>query len=244
MQATAVTWQPSQPGFLGVVDQLLRDPRGLIDRIDETAAPQALIQHLTTIIVFGAAAFGGAIGTYRGGVQLLYAAVKLPAAVMMTTVLCAPLLSCLNLALDRPADLRRDLARLLAALGLASLVLAAEAPIVLLAALVDMPYHALIQLLVALCVIAGLVGALLLLRMLVRSSRRGLVALILVLGSLGGAVGAQVSWGLRPFVVRPRTVEVPFVRSVEGDFFSSVATSARSARGIYDEPGAYGEAWP
>jgi len=244
MQATAVTWQPAQPGFVGVVDQLLRDPRGLIARIDETATPHAMIQHLTTTIVVGAAAFGGAIGTYRGGVQVLYAGLKLPAAVVMTTVLCAPLLSCLNLALDRPADLRRDLARLLAALALASLVLAAEAPIVLLAALVHMPYHALIQLLVTLCAIAGLVGAQLLLRMLLRSSRRGLVALLLVLGSLGAVVGAQVSWSLRPFVVRPRTQVVPFVRGVEGDFFSSVFTSARSARGIYDAPEAAGEAGP
>ncbi len=38
-------------------------------------------------------------------------------------------------------------------------------------------------------------------------------------------VGAQTSWILRPFVVRPRTEHVPFVRALEGDFLDALRTS-------------------
>ena len=47
-------------------------------------------------------------------------------------------------------------------------------------------------------------------------------------------VGAQSAWLLRPFVVRPRTEHVPFVRAIEGDLLDAVRTSARSASGDYE----------
>jgi hypothetical protein len=46
-------------------------------------------------------------------------------------------------------------------------------------------------------------------------------------------VGAQVAWTLRPWLVRPRPPEVPFVRAVEGSLYDAVLGSTRSARGIY-----------
>jgi hypothetical protein len=47
-------------------------------------------------------------------------------------------------------------------------------------------------------------------------------------------VGAQTAWLLRPFLVRPRTEHVPFVRHLEGDLFGSVGVTMRSAAGVYD----------
>jgi hypothetical protein len=46
-------------------------------------------------------------------------------------------------------------------------------------------------------------------------------------------VGGQLSWALRPYLVRPRTEEVPFVREVEGGLLDAVSGAIRSARGIY-----------
>jgi len=46
-------------------------------------------------------------------------------------------------------------------------------------------------------------------------------------------VGGQLSWALRPYLVRPRTPDVPFVREVEGSLFDSVTGAMQSARGIY-----------
>jgi hypothetical protein len=49
------------------------------------------------------------------------------------------------------------------------------------------------------------------------------------------AVGGQTSWILRPYLVRPRTEQVPFVRAREGSFADALLMSSRSARGIYKE---------
>jgi hypothetical protein len=48
------------------------------------------------------------------------------------------------------------------------------------------------------------------------------------------AVGGQTSWMFRPYLVRPQTQHVPFMRAVEGDLADSVRMTARSAAGIYD----------
>ncbi len=48
-----------------------------------------------------------------------------------------------------------------------------------------------------------------------------------------GLVGTQMAWTLRPFLLRPRTPDIMFVRSIEGSFIEAVTVSARSARGIY-----------
>ena len=45
--------------------------------------------------------------------------------------------------------------------------------------------------------------------------------------------GMQMTWTLRPYVVRPRTEDVPFLRAREGSFLDSVSRSIDSARGIY-----------
>ena len=46
-------------------------------------------------------------------------------------------------------------------------------------------------------------------------------------------VGGQLSWALRPYLVRPRAPEVVFVREVGDTLFDAIAGSLRSARGIY-----------
>jgi hypothetical protein len=46
-------------------------------------------------------------------------------------------------------------------------------------------------------------------------------------------VGSHMAWTFRPYIVRPRTRDVPFIRSIEDGFFDSVARTSRSARGIY-----------
>lgn len=41
---------------------------------------------------------------------------------------------------------------------------------------------------------------------------------------------------LRPYLVRPRTEHIPFVRAREGGFADALYMSSRSARNVYDEP--------
>jgi methyl-accepting chemotaxis protein len=91
----------------------------------------ALARPLIVTIALGGAVFGAALGAYRGGLQVLYAAIKLPLATLLTAAICAPTLTALNAALGRAACIRRDFALVLAVLARGALVVAAEAPVVL-----------------------------------------------------------------------------------------------------------------
>jgi hypothetical protein len=184
-------------------------------------------------IVASAAVFGAALGMYRGGVQIAFAALKLPLVILLTAGLCAPALSALRHVVEGRTEVRRDLALVLASLALGSLVIAALAPVIMLAVSWGVGYHALILLTVVCCAIGGAVGLSLFVsgtREIARGSRLLISAVLLV---LVGLVGSQMTWTLRPYLVRPRTEDVPFLRHIEGGFLDAVATSSSSALGVY-----------
>lgn len=232
---TTLTVAPPPLGqaTLATIDQLLRDRRGLLERLDRGDDLAGLARTMILAIVVCAGVFGAALGLYRGGVQILYAAVKLPLVVLLTAAICTPALSALRRVAEGETTLRKDLALVLSSLALGSLVLAALAPLVTLAASWGISYHGLVLLTVVCCAAAGVVG----LGLFFSGTRSGtwgsraVVAGTLLL--LVAAVGVQMTWTLRPYVVRPRTEEVPFVRALEGGFLDSVGTSFDSARGIY-----------
>jgi hypothetical protein len=197
---------------------------------------------LITIAV-SCAIFGAAVGLYRGGVQILYAAIKFPLVMLLTAAITAPCLTAFNAALDRPHALRKDVALVLLALGFGSLLLVAQAPILVLAALLECAYHDMILLTFGCAAAAGL-GSLFVLGRGIRgqSGQHARITALALVGVLA-VVGAQVAWTMRPYVVRPRTVEVPFVRQIEGSLIEAVMGSSRSARGIYEERAWDEHAW-
>lgn len=227
-------------GPLEAVDLLLRDRTTFLHRIATIVDLLPMARALLVTSVVTAALFGASIGAYRGGIQIIYAAIKLPLAVLLTAGLVAPALTALGLAArssDAPLDLRlrfeRDAVLVLAALALGGLVTAALTPVVVLSQIFGVSYHELILTLSAACGVGGVLGLVLFLRGMWGRSGRGRVV-----SSLGGlalfaVVGSQMSWSLRPFLVRPKTEQVPFVRAIEGSLWDSVTRSVDSARGIY-----------
>jgi hypothetical protein len=215
------------------VDQLLREPREVLGRVRDGRALLPLARAMVLTIVLGAGIFGAVIGSFRGGLQLLYAGVKLPLVLLLTTAICAPALSALNVGLGRRAELRADLALVLCALARTSLALGAQAPVVLLAVRLGISYHGLVLLAVGCCGGSAAVGLSLFAAGLRESGARGVGWASLALLLVFGLVGSQLAWTLRPFMVRPRTPVAPFVRGVEGSFLDAVGRSVLSARGIY-----------
>ena len=67
-----------------------------------------------------------------------------------------------------------------------------------------------------------------------RAGRRGSTAVVIGLVTVFVMVGSQMAWTLRPYVVRPRSQEIQFLRNLEGSLYDAVRQSARSAMGIYD----------
>jgi hypothetical protein len=220
----------------GLVDGLLTDPHDTVERarLADASGQAVAVRVLLLAIAGGTAAFGAAVGFYRGGVQMLFAAVKLPIVVLLTAAVCTPALTLVGAALGRPARLREDLVRVLAALARGSLVLAALAPVLLVATALRLDYHQAVIVVVACCAGAGAAGLPLLGRAL-WAEKRGRIFLMATMLVVVAQAGTHTAWLFRPYLVRPRSEQVPFMRALDGSFLDSVERSCRSARGIYEE---------
>jgi hypothetical protein len=221
------------PASLGLVDQLLRDRGAILARIDRGHDLAALARTMIVTIAVATALVGASLGSYRGGIQILYAAIKVPLVLLLTAALCAPTLTALNLALGRPASLPRDLARFLAALAFGALVLLAEAPLFLLARSIELDYHETTLLMVGCFVVGGAASTAMLAAALRRSAAQHTGAVLATMLTVFALVGGQMAWTLRPYLVRPRTPDVPFIRDLEGSLYDAVLDTARSVRGDY-----------
>jgi hypothetical protein len=181
--------------------------------------PAAELPAARTLLLAAAssAAFGAAIGAYTGGRQILYAAVKMPLYFLCTLALS---FAALHLFAARDFRVRDTFRAALEAVALTTLVLAALAPVVALAALSCPPRHyaALVMLLVV-SVAAGGSAA------LARLHRRlGRPSLTLAWVLLYQFVGAQMAWLLKPWVGHSGRDDrfLPLRENLEGNFYESV----------------------
>jgi len=215
------------------VDQLLRDRKALLARIEGGHDLLEIARVMLVTIVVSSMSFGAAVGFYRGGEQIVYAALKFPLVLLFTAALCAPAFSALQKVVSGHTNVRADLALTLSSLALGSLFMAALAPVLLLAIMFEVDYHPLTLLTVACCSIGGVTGV----SLFVRGVRGDTLPRRLVTGAalflVVALVGTQMSWTLRPYLVRPRTEEVPFVRELEGSFLEAVGRSVLSSFEIY-----------
>jgi hypothetical protein len=219
---------------LGIIDQLLRDRSRFLARVDEAADLAPIARTLIITIAVCAAIFGGAVGAYRDGLQILFAAAKLPLVMLLTAGVSAPALIGFQRAVRGESSPLRDLVLVLASLALGALIIAAMVPVVLLALFFHVDYHAMVMIVVASCCVGGWMGLSMFARGIdprgASSGRWMTIAASLVVFAL---VGTQMSWSFRPYLVRPRTESVPFLRDREGSFLDAVWTAKDSLRGVY-----------
>ena len=228
-----LTGSPGSRPALGMIDLLLRDRDGMLQRIQRGTELAAILRTMIATIAVTMAIVGATLGSYRGGVQIAYAAVKLPVVLLGTAALSAPALSAIGAALGRRSRLAADLALVMAALAFGSLLLVACTPLVMLGRSVDLEYHRMVLAVVAMFAIAGAAALRMIWRGVALEAAPGWRTAVVGLCVVFSLVGGQLSWALRPYLVRPRTAEVPFVRDVEGSLFDSVTGAMQSARGIY-----------
>ena len=119
----------ARPARLAYVDELLKKPALAARAVEAESDLTARTRTYVKVLIACTATFGAALGFHRGGAQILYAAVKLPLVTLVTLAVVAPLLHLLNRALERPANMARDVSALVAALARGALVLAAETPL-------------------------------------------------------------------------------------------------------------------
>src|SRR5205823_2761052 len=135
----------------------------------------AVTRTLLGTVLLGAGMFGAVVGAYRGGIQLLYCAVKLPLLLLGTLILCVSPFVAIAQATRTGISARGVIALTLSSCARFSLVLAGLAPIVW---LVHgwFSYHAVILVIVAACGVAGLAAGALLFGGLRRAPGSGYLA--------------------------------------------------------------------
>ena len=218
---------------LGMIDLLLRDREAMLARIRKGSDVAAIMRTMIATIAVCMAIVGAALGSYRGGAQIAYAAIKLPIVLLGTAALSAPALSAIGAALGRRSRLSADLALVMAALAFGALLLAACTPLIMVGRALELDYHRMILSTVAMFAVAGLAALRMVWRAVALEAAPGWRTAVAGLCVVFSLVGGQLSWALRPYLVRPRTPEAPFLREVEGSLFDAVSGAFRSARGIY-----------
>jgi hypothetical protein len=223
--------EPGRGSLLGLCGTLLRDPEVLIARATDRRTFAAIAPRVLAVAVVGAALFGAVVGSYRGGVQIGFAALKMPLLLLVPLVVGLPAVGALFHLAGRPVAAQRLSMAGLVAMARTALVAVATAPVVWLAYDSGIGYHAAVVLLAGALLIAGAAGlpsvAAGLGSRTVRTRIAALAALMLL-----GAITAQTGWVLRPFVARP-TAEVSLLRPIEGDILGSLVRAPLAAVHVY-----------
>jgi hypothetical protein len=224
---------PAAPPALGAIDLLLRDREAVLARIGRGVELPALIRTMLATIAIAMAVVGAALGSYHGGIQIAYAAIKMPLVLLGTAVVSAPALTAIGGALGRRSRLASDLALVITALAFGALLLAATTPLLLLARALEVSYHRMILLSVAVFAVAGIAALQLICRGIAREGAPGWRTAIAGLCLVFSLVGGQLAWALRPYLVRPRAESVVFVHELEGSLLDAIRGSYDSSRGVY-----------
>ena len=193
------------------------------------------------VIVLGAALFGAAVGFWRSPLQALYAAIKFPLIILLTTLGNALLNAMLAPLLGLNLGFRQSLLAILMSFTIAAAILGAFSPVIFFMVWNTPPLtegaataaaaHSFIQLMeVVVIAFAGVAAHLRLLQLLRRLSGSAGVSRRVMLAWLTGNLflGSQLSWILRPFIGSP-WLPVEFLRdnAFHGSFYETVFRSVR-----------------
>jgi hypothetical protein len=200
---------------IAMMNRLLRSPSEVAKDCCEDRDLTNVAASAIAAILVGALLFGAAVGSWRGGPQIAYAALKLPLVTVGTLVLCVPAFYAIAATFGRPGSLRSAVSIMLVAGARFSLVLLAAAPVVWLTVNLGASYDA-VKLVAALAYALGGLAALgLILRAL--GPGPGKIATVVTFVAVFLLVGGQTAWILRPYLGTPGPGKVTlFTQKHEG----------------------------
>ena len=132
---------PPLGGTLDVLDELLRHRTRILRRIECNEDLILIARSMLICILVTMSVVGMGLGFFRGGIQILYAAIKVPVVVVLTVSICAPCFTAIKRAMDQPHDIARDFALVLSTMALGSMVIAALSPLLVMVIFYKLPYH-------------------------------------------------------------------------------------------------------
>lgn len=209
-----------------LLNRILRAPADVAKQCRSDRDVASIARTAIITLALAATAFGAAIGSWKGGKQIAFAALKLPIGVLGTLALAAPAFYVLAAAFGRPWPLRPVLSLMLAAGARFSLVLLALTPPLWLTIDFGAPYDV-IKLAATLAYgLAGLAGLEVIVRGLGDGAGKRMTILLFV--GVFMLIGAQSAWVLRPYLGSPGDPDVAlFTRAREGGLVVQLVKSVR-----------------
>jgi hypothetical protein len=211
---------------IALVNRLLRAPEEVAQDCKDDRDVAKVAKNAMLAIAICAAVFGAVVGSWHGGPQIGFAALKMPIVMLGTLILCAPAFYAVAAVFGRPWRFRAVVSLALVAGARFALVLLAAAPALWLTINLGAPYHA-IKLVAALAyALAGLAALTLLLRGLGDGSGKALTITLFV--GIFLMVGGQSAWILRPYLGTPGEKDIAlFTREKEGGLAVQLLHSVR-----------------
>lgn len=192
---------------LRIAAEVLRSPARAVDSCRDERIQRDWVRSCSFLVAIGGAAFGAAVGSFRGWGQAGISALKLPIVTLLTLAIAGPALHAIAGAFGRRDDLRASVTLLLAAGARSALVSLAFAPVLALVIDFGTGYATVRILALVAYALSGASGLSLLVTALgPDAGRRPALALF---AAVFLAVGAQSAWLARPYLGDPRDEHVP-----------------------------------
>lgn len=190
---------------------LLRSPAAVADECRRDGDVRGIVLQSLLTIAAGGAVFGGVVGASSGGRQIVYAALKLPLAMLAALVVFVPAFYAISAVFERRWTLRAIVALAVAAGARLGLALLAAAPVLWLVIDLGAPYEAVKLVAASAYALGGLAALRLFLPGIGPGPGRRTMSVVLMAVLLLG--GGQTAWVLRPYLGDPERPAVPFLAS-------------------------------
>ena len=221
-----------------VLTRLLRDRRQFLYEIRNRIKLESKMISLLIASTFFFAIYGGIVGSYSGGLQILSSAIKLPALYLITLLICIPTLYFFDILFGSKLDFKQYVALALTSVSVISVLLFSFAPVVLFFLISVQGYDFFLLLNVLIMSITGAVGVRLFYKgmydmvgpdSIEQQLRRRLLKGWVV---LYGLVGSQLGWTLRPFFGSEGQPFQLFRPEINGNFYAKVLESIGNMLGF------------
>lgn len=222
---------------LGVVETILRNRTLFFQEIRDGVGLREKMQAMLISSLVFMALYGAVMGSTHSLWQALSSAAKLPILFLATLFICAPTLYFFNVLFGSNQSLTQNVALILTAITVTSVLLLSFTPITLFFLLTTSQYQFFKLLNVGIFTVAGIMGV----RFLGQgmqivaaetegeASRRRVLRLWMFLYAF---VGSQLAWTIRPFIGAP-SIEFELFRQLGGNFYTNIIASLGEVLGFF-----------
>jgi hypothetical protein len=216
---------------LAVIETILRNRYHFFTEIRDGIDLQEKMRAMLISSIAFLAIYGAVMGSTHSLWQALSSAVKLPILFLATLLVCSPTLYFFNVLFGSNQSLTQNIALILTAITVTSVLLLSFAPITMFFLLTTSHYQFFKLLNVTIFAVAGTMGVTFLsqgMQVVSASGKEGAIPrrrIIRLWILVYAFVGSQMAWTLRPFIGAPGIEKFELFRQLGGNFYANIVAS-------------------